>query len=130
MHLQNRPYIYGSPYSKNEIDKFIKRAAKKGYTKVVDFSNSGKKYTVAKEMERITGKKFVSKSKTSTKSKKSNKSNKSNKSKKSNKSNKSNKSKKSNKSNKSKKYQKRKPKKILSLSARRSLKRRSAYASN
>ena len=106
MHLQDRPYIYGGPYTKNEIDKFIKHAAKKGYKKVVDFSNGGKKYTVAKEMERITGKKFISKSNS-----------------------KSNKSKKSEKK-KPKKSEKKKPKKLLSLSARRSLKRKSVYLSN
>jgi hypothetical protein len=105
-HLQNRPYIYGGPYSKNEINKFIKKAAKKGKEKVVDFSNGGKKYNVKKEMKRITGKNNFTLTKNNSERNKNKKS----------------------KKPKSKKSKSKKPKKLLSLSARRSLKRRSVYS--
>jgi hypothetical protein len=55
LYLQDRPDNYGGTYSHEEIDTFIKQSAKKGRTKVVDFSNHGKKYDVEKEMKRITG---------------------------------------------------------------------------
>jgi hypothetical protein len=59
LYLQDRPDNYGGTYSHEEIDTFIKQSAKKGRTKVVDFSNHGKKYDVEKEMKRITGTRFT-----------------------------------------------------------------------
>lgn len=100
-HLQNRPNSYGGPYSRDEIDTFIKKAAKKGRTKVVDFSHGGKKYGVEKEMKRITGNNNFTLTKNKSGSKKT----------------------------KSKKTKSKKPKKILSRSSRMSLRRSSSIGS-
>ena len=101
LYLQDRPDNYGGAYSREEIDKFIKQAAKKGRTKVVDFSHGGKKYDVEKEMKRITGKNNFTLTKNKSGSKKT----------------------------KSKKTKSKKPKKILSRSSRMSLRRRSSIGS-
>ena len=101
LYLQDRPDEYGGAYTRDEIDAFIKKAAKKGRKKVVDFRNRGKKYDVKKEMKRITGNNNFTLTKNKSGSKKKG----------------------------SKKSKPKKPKKILSRSSRMSLRRRSSIGS-
>jgi uncharacterized protein (UPF0264 family) len=74
--LQDRPDKYGGKYSQEELDKFIKRAHKNGYTMIYGGRTKNNKLNVRKEMKRINEmkekKKVLSKKKGSTKKGKKN----------------------------------------------------------
>ena len=60
MYLQERPDEYGGEYSQSELDKFIKKAHKKGKTMIY---HGSKKLKVSQEMNRISNKSSKNKSK-------------------------------------------------------------------